>query len=200
LELCLKNNIKVTEELADKLGGSLEENEIDNERLLHVAEACLQQRSYHLACKKFSQGGDKNRAMKALLKSGDTERIIFFASMSLFPTHNAHKITEVFFIDVSGPKQKEIYIVAANFLQTLDWRNNPTIMKAIISFYTKSRSFESLASFYEACSHVEIDEYQSYDKVHFGNVETKTSLGCSPNSLVCTVLFQNITTGPWCPT
>ncbi|KAJ3415634.1 hypothetical protein HDV05_004510 [Chytridiales sp. JEL 0842] len=153
LELCMRNNIKVSEDLADKLGGSTEESEIDAERLCQVAEVCLQQRSYHLACKKFSQAGEKTKAMKALLKSGDTERIIFFAN-------------------VSGPKQKDIYIMAANFLQTLDWRNNPTIMKAIITFYTKTvlygtnqaRAYESLASFYEACSHVEIDEYQSYDK------------------------------------
>ncbi|KAI9354065.1 hypothetical protein DFJ73DRAFT_959062 [Zopfochytrium polystomum] len=145
LRLCVQENVVVTEELADQLGGSPEGSESDAALLVQVGELCLQQKSYHLACKKFAQGGELIRAMKALLKSGDTERIIFFAN-------------------VSGMKQKEIYVVAANYLQTLDWRSNPPIMKAIITFYTKSRSFESLAGFYEACCHVEVDEYQNYEK------------------------------------
>ena len=39
------------------------------------------------------------------------------------------------------------------------------IMKHIISFYTKGRALDSLASFYEACAGVEIDDYQNYEKV-----------------------------------
>ncbi|KAJ3192140.1 hypothetical protein HK101_006975 [Irineochytrium annulatum] len=143
--LCLQKNVTLTEEIADEISGPAEDSHINQTLLLQVAELCLSQRSYHLACKKFAQGGDRIKAMKALLKSGDVERIIFFAN-------------------VSGPKQKEIFIVAANFLQTLDWRNNPQVMKAIITFYTKSKAYESLGGFYEACCQVEIDEYQNYDK------------------------------------
>ena len=36
-----------------------------------------------------------------------------------------------------GPKEPEIYAMVANFLQSLEWRNDSTIMKAIIHFYTK---------------------------------------------------------------
>lgn len=71
--------------------------------------------------------------MKALLKSGDTEKVVFFAGVS---------------------RQKDIYIMAANYLQSLDWRKNPEIMKNIISFYTKGRAMESLAGFYDACAQV----------------------------------------------
>lgn len=71
--------------------------------------------------------------MKSLLKSGDTEKIIFFAGVS---------------------RQKEIYVMAANYLQSLDWRKDPEIMKNIIAFYTKGRALESLASFYDACAQV----------------------------------------------
>lgn len=71
--------------------------------------------------------------MKALLKSGDTEKIVFFAGVS---------------------RQKEIYVMAANYLQSLDWRKDPEIMKNVISFYTKGRALDSLASFYEACAQV----------------------------------------------
>ena len=71
--------------------------------------------------------------MKSLLKSGDTEKIIFFAGVS---------------------RQKEIYVMAANYLQSLDWRKDPEIMKNIIAFYTKGRALESLATFYDACAQV----------------------------------------------
>lgn len=71
--------------------------------------------------------------MKSLLKSGDTEKIIFFAGVS---------------------RQKEIYVMAANYLQSLDWRKDPEIMKNIIAFYTKGRALDSLASFYDACAQV----------------------------------------------
>ena len=73
------------------------------------------------------------QAMKALLKSGDTDKIIFFAGVS---------------------RQKEIYVMAANYLQSLDWRKDPDIMKNIISFYTKGRALDSLSSFYDACAQV----------------------------------------------
>ena len=75
------------------------------------------------------------QAMKALLKSGDTEKIVFFAGVS---------------------RQREIYVMAANYLQSLDWRKDPDIMKNIIGFYTKGRALDSLASFYDACAQVGI--------------------------------------------
>jgi len=112
---------------------------------LKLAKACLQQKSFHLACKKFTQIGDRLSAMKSLLCSGDTEKIIFFAN-------------------VSGPKQKEIFILAGNYLQTLDWRNNASITKNIIQFYTKGKAYDSIAKFFESCAQVEIDDYQNYQE------------------------------------
>lgn len=73
------------------------------------------------------------QAMRALLKSGDTEKIVFFAGVS---------------------RQKEIYVMAANYLQSLDWRKDPEVMKSIISFYTKGRALDLLAGFYDACAQV----------------------------------------------
>ena len=71
--------------------------------------------------------------MKSLLKSGDTEKIVFFASVS---------------------RQRDVYIMAANYLQSLDWGKDPEIIKNIINFYTKGRAQESLAGFYDACAQV----------------------------------------------
>lgn len=144
LDLCLSHNVTITEELAEKMTlPKSSDAEVRKKLLERVADCCMQQRSYHLATKKYTQAGNKIKAMKALLKSGDTEKIIFFAGVS---------------------RQKEIYVMAANYLQSLDWRKDPEIMKNIIAFYTKGRAMESLASFYDACAQVEIDEYQNYDK------------------------------------
>uniref|UniRef100_A0A669DHS2 Intraflagellar transport 140 n=1 Tax=Oreochromis niloticus TaxID=8128 RepID=A0A669DHS2_ORENI len=75
--------------------------------------------------------------------SGDTEKIVFFANVS---------------------RQKDLFILAANYLQSLDWRKDPDILKTIIGFYTKGRAPDLLAGFYEACAQVEIDDYQNYEK------------------------------------
>eukprot|EP01135_Chromosphaera_perkinsii_P005240 Nk52_evm9s327 gene=Nk52_evmTU9s327 len=147
LQRCSECNVIVTEELAEKFtlpkGGNDRENEFRIRLLEKVAEICEQQKSYHLACKKYTQAGDKLRAMRALLRSGDTEKIVFFAGVS---------------------RQRDVYIMAANYLQSLDWRRDPETMKNIISFYTKARALDSLAGFYDACAQVEIDEYQNYEK------------------------------------
>ncbi|XP_039300434.1 intraflagellar transport protein 140 homolog, partial [Nilaparvata lugens] len=93
--------------------------------------------------KKFTQAGNKVKAMKALLKSGDTEKVIFFATVS---------------------RQREIYVMAANYLQSLEWQSQPDLLKNIVTFYTKGRAPHLLANFYTSCAQVEIDEYGNYEK------------------------------------
>ena len=75
------------------------------------------------------------QGMKALLKSGDMEKIVFFATVS---------------------RKKEVYVMAANYLQSLNWQRDADIMKNIITFYTKGRALESLAGFYDACAQVHV--------------------------------------------
>ncbi|XP_021787325.2 intraflagellar transport protein 140 homolog isoform X2 [Papio anubis] len=149
LQLCLEQNMSITEEMAEKMTVAKDSSDLPEESrrelLEQIANCCMRQGSYHLATKKYTQAGNKLKAMRALLKSGDTEKITFFASVS---------------------RQKEIYIMAANYLQSLDWRKEPEIMRNIISFYTKGRALDLLAGFYDACAQVEIDEYQNYDKAH----------------------------------
>ncbi|CAL1531559.1 unnamed protein product [Lymnaea stagnalis] len=146
VKICMDQTVEITEELAEKLtpDKDFENDPMARIKILEaIAEVCMHQGAYHLATKKFTQAGNKIKAMKALLKSGDTEKIVFFAGVS---------------------RQREIYVMAANYLQSLDWRKDPEIMKNIIAFYTKGRALDALASFYDACAQVEIDEYQNYDK------------------------------------
>ncbi|XP_066587942.1 intraflagellar transport protein 140 homolog [Prorops nasuta] len=148
LELIESHNIALSEDLAEKM--TLEKAEDDPERerlriatLEKIGEIAFEQSNYHLATKKFTQAGNKLRAMKALLKSGDTEKICFFAQVS---------------------RQREIYIMAGNYLQSLDWQNQPEVLKNIINFYSKGKAMDLLANFYVACAQVEIDEFQNYEK------------------------------------
>ncbi|XP_062999141.1 intraflagellar transport protein 140 homolog [Elgaria multicarinata webbii] len=147
LQLCLTQNLTITEEMAEKMTISKDSKELSEgsrrELLEQIADCCMRQGNYHMATKKYTQAGNKLKAMRALLKSGDTEKIVFFAGVS---------------------RQREIYIMAANYLQSLDWRKDPEIMKNIISFYTKGRALDLLAGFYDACAQVEVDEYQNYEK------------------------------------
>eukprot|EP00192_Tetraselmis_astigmatica_P000931 CAMPEP_0117694304 /NCGR_PEP_ID=MMETSP0804-20121206/27375_1 /TAXON_ID=1074897 /ORGANISM="Tetraselmis astigmatica, Strain CCMP880" /LENGTH=1395 /DNA_ID=CAMNT_0005507981 /DNA_START=130 /DNA_END=4318 /DNA_ORIENTATION=+ len=145
LELCEQYDIPVSEEMAEAMTPEKTATNADERAklLLRIARCAKNQGQYHLACKKYTQAGDKIKAMKALLKSGDTEKIVFFVNVS---------------------RQREIYMMGANYLQTLDWHNNPDVMKNIIAFYTKAKATDSLASFYEACAQIEIDEYRDYDK------------------------------------
>ncbi|KAL7372671.1 hypothetical protein ABVT39_020471 [Epinephelus coioides] len=146
LELCVTQSLTITEELAERMtvtdSKDLSE-EARKELLERIADCCMRQGNYHLATKKYTQAGNKLKAMRALLKSGDTEKIVFFATIS---------------------RQKELFIMAANYLQSLDWRKDPEILKTIIGFYTKGRAPDLLAGFYEACAQVEIDDYQNYEK------------------------------------
>ncbi|PAA57809.1 hypothetical protein BOX15_Mlig030591g2 [Macrostomum lignano] len=145
VRLCTEQNVPMSEELAESL--TPEKGEIGEPERLRIlediAELCFQQRNYHMACKKFTQLGNRLKAMKCLLKSGDTEKIIFFANVS---------------------KQKEIYVMAANYLQTLNWQQNPEIMKSIVQFYSRGKALDSLANFYQSCAQLEIEEFQDYSK------------------------------------
>lgn len=119
-----------------------------------------------MASKLFTQAGDRVRAMKCLVKSGDTKAVIQFASIS---------------------RNTETYTLAANYLQQMNWRESVEVMKAIINFYSKAKAFEQLAAFYDSCAQVcfgasnegsivlfhcvgfmilqvEIDEYRDYEK------------------------------------
>ena len=121
------------------------------DHLLLIIDRNYQQESWALATKKYTQAGSRAKAMKCLLRDGDVDKIVHFAKRCA---------------------QKEIYVMAANFLQTKDWRKDADMMEKIITFYTKAKALDNLANFYDACAQVEIDEFQNYQKVKLTIVET----------------------------
>eukprot|EP01041_Mallomonas_annulata_P003422 gene3422-6789_t len=144
IEMCVVHKVDMTDAMAEKL--TPPETMDSNERkdiLKDLGTALKKQGNFVLASKKFTQAGDRLRAMKCLLRGGDVKAIIQFASIS---------------------RTEEIYRLAANYLQQLNWHESADIMKAIITFYTKAKAFENLANFYDSCAQVEIDDYRNYEK------------------------------------
>lgn len=164
LKICAEHHVPITETLSDLLTPIKDDIIIDEKRnkiLYQLGELLQEQGDYHTATKKFTQSGDKIRAMKSLLKSSETDKIIFFASMS---------------------RQREIYIMAANYLQALNWKSDPKILKHIVTFYSKGQAYDSLANFYATCSQVEIDEYRDYEKALKAMHEAGKCLAKVPNT------------------
>mmetsp|Transcript_12565 Transcript_12565/g.18828 ORF Transcript_12565/g.18828 Transcript_12565/m.18828 type:complete len:863 (+) Transcript_12565:2-2590(+) len=161
ISLCLEHQVPITQELAEQLTPpqsskqnntqAEEKNEINtqlrNEIILELAAALIKQNQYQLAAKKYTQAGDRPTALRCLLKGGDTKNIIYYASTS---------------------RNRDIYILAANYLQSLDWHSGDTkskeLIKKIVEFYTKAKAYEKLAQFYDSFAQMEIDEYRDYDK------------------------------------
>jgi intraflagellar transport protein 140 len=108
-----------------------------------IAERCKKMGNFEMASKIYIQIGDRVKAVKALIKLGDIDKVITFAN---------------------NARTNEIYVLVGNYLQTGDWHKNPDLMKYIIQFYNKAKAFDHLAGFFDACSTVEIDEYRDYEK------------------------------------
>ena len=77
-------------------------------------------------------------------------------------------------------RNRDIYILAANYLQSLDWQSGSTdaaeLTKRIVEFYTKARAHEPLAAFYDAYAQMEIDEFRDYEKALDALKESKQQL------------------------
>lgn len=143
MKLCEARNVTLTEEMAESI--TIDMNKLsleERQTLLHkVAHIARDQGSWSLACKKYTQAGDRVKAMKMLMRGGETEKVIFFANHS---------------------RNAEIYTMAANYLQSQNWLADTNIYKSIILFYTKAKAFSNLVTFYESCAQLQIDENRNY--------------------------------------
>lgn len=108
-----------------------------------LAEKAKKQGNFDLAARLYRQLRDNVRAMKCMCKLNDTDKVVAFAQ---------------------NARNTEIYVIAANYLQSADWHSLPELMKSIISFYTRAKAYDRLAGFYETCAGLEIDEYKDYKK------------------------------------
>ena len=139
IDLCTKFKIKLPINIMKELSENTSEPEI----IQQFALLCEQQNEFSIAAQLFIKLKDYLSAIKSLIRSGDTNKVIKLANHM---------------------KKKEIYILSANYLQTLNPKENDEIFKNIILFYNKSNSLDKLARFYESTARIEIDEYQNYIK------------------------------------
>eukprot|EP00767_Chilomastix_cuspidata_P001416 gnl/Chilomastix_cuspidata/1527.p1 GENE.gnl/Chilomastix_cuspidata/1527~~gnl/Chilomastix_cuspidata/1527.p1 ORF type:complete len:1505 (+),score=643.65 gnl/Chilomastix_cuspidata/1527:46-4515(+) len=149
LNLCVEAKCEIDAKLAQSLtpprpeGASREALMARAKHLQLLGLTLAKQKKFKLAAKMFMQGGNKVRAAQALIRSGDTKAVIAFAS-------------------VSG--SSEVYIAAANYFQTLDWRSDANLLRRITQFYAKARSVEHLVRFFSTCAAQEIEEFRDYSK------------------------------------
>ena len=94
LDLVERGGVPLSDELADALApplshasssagaGGLGADDADARRalLLRVARAAKRQGRWPLAARKFTQAGDRVRAMRALVRAGDAEKVALYAS------------------------------------------------------------------------------------------------------------------------
>lgn len=92
----------------------------DNQSLIEtIAELCLQKGDYQLAAKLYNKLGRRIDSMKALIRTGQSDKIIQFANVA---------------------RDKIVFKLAANFLQTINYDDT----KQVIRFYTKAQAFDEL--------------------------------------------------------
>ena len=72
-------------------------------------QVAKRQGSWQLAAKKYTQAGEKGKAMKALLRSGDTEKIVFFAGgAGRAEGHEESGMGHCFLTSVSRPAASDL--------------------------------------------------------------------------------------------
>jgi intraflagellar transport protein 140 len=145
MDICTRHSVKVDEDLVERLTPPKDyrDKKFRLSLLEKLGELCAEQGMYHVATKKYTQARKAVSAMKCLLKTGDTDKIIYYAQVT---------------------KKAPIFILAANYLQNADWHENETILNNIITFYKRAKAMTQLSAFYETCANVEIDDFRAYNK------------------------------------
>lgn len=145
MEVCTKYSVPLTNTKVNKLLTLIDSKyQEKSERLglySQIAKCCENQKAFSLSTKVYLKIGDKISAMKSLIGSGNRQKILFFAKQS---------------------RMKEIYILAGNYLQTLNFKKDTTIVESIIWSYTKAKEFSKLAQFYHNSAKDEVLSYKDY--------------------------------------
>lgn len=114
-------SINVDDQLMDKLERYMSTQK--NTSLVDTfAELCLEKGNYQLAAKLYNKIGKRVDSLKALIRAGNTEKVVQFANVA---------------------RDKTVFKMAANFLQTVNFEDNSLMIK----FYTKAEAFQELDRF-----------------------------------------------------
>ncbi|XP_074602669.1 intraflagellar transport protein rempA [Brevipalpus obovatus] len=120
-EIILSNNIEINDKLIEKVGRIIDKSE--HRSLLEVlANTALKQGQYFVAAKLFNSIDDRLNSLKSLIRTGDTDKIIQYANIA---------------------RDKSVFRVAANYLQTINYSDD----KLIAKFYQKAGAKDELQRF-----------------------------------------------------
>jgi len=139
----LEGKIEITAQIA-KLLTPADLSTTENRRTAtNIGKLLFKAGLYSDAATQFLAVGEHMLVLNALTRSGNTAKVVLFARKS---------------------RDRKIFIAAANYLQTQNWRDNPKFLQALIAFYTKADAPEHLATFYAHVCREEIEEYHDYEK------------------------------------
>ena len=102
----------INEKLIEKVE-KVVKNQSDNQVMITFADLALQQGQYLIAAKLYNNQGLRTNAIKALIRTGQTDKIISYANIA---------------------RDKVIYKIAANYLEAVNYDD----AKLIATFYRKS--------------------------------------------------------------
>lgn len=112
-------NVQVDDSLIDRVE-KLTSSRGSNDKLISsLADLSLKQGKYLIAAKLFNSTGDRMNSIKALIRSGDTEKVIKYANIA---------------------RNKGVYKITANYLQTVDYYDR----QLVANFYKKASANDEL--------------------------------------------------------
>jgi len=161
LDLCERNKVKMTKDLADKI--LYGDNSKKSENLvMQVAKLCKRQELFDIAFQLYTQLNKKEKAMKCLVKQGNIGLIISYAT---------------------SVKDPRVYILAADYLNTnANSKTDITVLSTIVDFYKQAKDYEGLARFYESQAQNEVNEYRDYEKASAAMTEALRAIRKVPTS------------------
>ena len=139
-----------------------EEDRIEVIRLL--AKVLKKQGAYDLASTKYTESGDRLKALKCLMQGAHTTKVIKYAQAC---------------------KNREMYVLSSNYLQQVFFhaavqeedddegdgereskreKENEEVKQYIVMFCKRAKAYEQLSSFYQHLAQIEMDEYRDYEK------------------------------------
>ena len=121
-KLLLEFNVDINEELVEKVN-KLSKHSTHNSSLSKLlTDLSLRQGKYLLAAKIFNSHGDRVNSLKALIRSGQTDKVINYANIA---------------------RDKQVYRIAGNFLQQVNHQDRGLIQ----TFYKKAGARDELDRF-----------------------------------------------------
>ena len=153
MKICENHKVRISQETANAIKVDLEkerDNKLKQDLTSRLAKLLMTQGDFEMAHDIYVKIGNLKKAMKCYIKMGDKSKVIEFA-------HNC--------------RNPELFILAANFLQNLDW--TPDVVKIIVSFYNKAKAYYNLAQFYIQVAVSEINDKKDFKK---GEEDLKNAL------------------------